>query len=166
MATSKSVHAKVDLPGLLLPVPPSLQGAPVHPHFCRRPSNPSRWFWFSLLWHLCSFLLGLGEHKILFVPSKTGVSVPPVLWKSCNQIPLAFHARFPRDFQSLCQIQAGKPDVKFTAFTRGGNLNKWEDFFGVIVLQFVGHLHCQYGIWFYRDCAPPPILLQLLCLWT
>ena len=37
MATSKSVHAKVDLPGLLLPVPPSLRWAPAHPHLHRGP---------------------------------------------------------------------------------------------------------------------------------
>ena len=29
---------------------------------------------------------------------------PPGLWKSCNQIPLAFKVRFPRDSQSLCHI--------------------------------------------------------------
>ena len=28
----------------------------------------------------------------------------PVLWNSCNQIPLAFKVRFPGGFQSLCQI--------------------------------------------------------------
>ena len=145
MATFRRVYTEEDLPSLLLPVsrpcawPLPTHTSPGEPH-------PSRWFRFSLLWSCCSFPLGLGVCVVWFVPSKTGVSVPPVLWKSCNQIPLAFHARFPRDFQSLCQIQAGKPDVKFTAFTRGGNLNKWEDFFGVIVLQFVGHLHCQYGI--------------------
>ena len=36
----------------------------------------------------------------------------------------------------------GKPDVRFRTLTMGGKLN----FFGMIVLQFVGHPHCQYGI--------------------
>ena len=31
-------------------------------------------------------------------------SVSPVLWKFCNQIPLAFKVKFPGDSQSLCQI--------------------------------------------------------------
>ena len=31
-------------------------------------------------------------------------SVPPVLWKFCNQIPLASIVRFPGGSQSLCQI--------------------------------------------------------------
>ena len=47
------------------------------------------------------------------------------------------------------------------------NLHTVGKFFGVIVLQFVGHPPSWYGIWFYCDCAPPTILVQLLlCLWT
>ena len=41
------------------------------------PPNTSRWFWFSLLWGHCSFPLGLGVCKILFVPPMTRVSVYP-----------------------------------------------------------------------------------------
>ena len=51
-----------------------------------------------------SFRLSLGMCKVLFVPSKYGVCFPPVLWKSYNQILLAFKARFPGDPQSLCQV--------------------------------------------------------------
>ena len=70
-----------------LPVPPSLWGAPADPHLHSRPSNTIRQFWFSLLWAHCSSPLGLSVHKILFVPSKTGVCFPqtsrsPVI-KSC-----------------------------------------------------------------------------------
>ena len=36
-----------------------------------------RLFWFSLLWGHGSSPLGLGVCKVLFVPSKTGVSVSP-----------------------------------------------------------------------------------------
>ena len=36
----------------------------------------------------------------------------------------------------------------------------------IIVLQFAGHPPDGYGIWFYHDCAPPTVSLQLLCLWT
>ena len=32
-------------------------------------------------------------------------SVSPVLWKFCNQIPLASKVKFPGGSQSLCQIQ-------------------------------------------------------------
>ena len=30
---------------------------------------------------------------------------------------------------------------------------QWDNFFGIIVFQFVGHLPIGYGIWFYCDCA-------------
>ena len=58
------------------------------------------------LWGYCSFPLSLGspqgfvctsQDKFLFTPGF------PLLWKSCNQISLAFKVRFPRDSQSLCQ---------------------------------------------------------------
>ena len=41
-----------------------------------------------------------------------------------------------------------------------------EDFFCIIVLQFVGHPPERYVIWFYQACTPPTISLWLLlCLW-
>ena len=43
---------------------------------------------------------------------------------------------------------------------------QWENFFAIIVLQFVGHPPGGCGIWFYPDCAPPTVSLWLLCLWT
>ena len=47
-----------------------------HPYFHRKPFNTSRYFWLSLLWGHCSFPLGLGADKILFVPSKPEVCFP------------------------------------------------------------------------------------------
>ena len=59
----------------------------------------------------------------------------PILWKFCNQIPLAFKVKFPGGSQSLCLIP------------RLGNLlwalelsQQCENFFGIIDLQFVGYL--------------------------
>ena len=87
---------------------------------------------------------------------------PPVLWKPYNQSLLAFSTRFPRNSQSLCWI------------SRLGSL-KWcselsqqcENFFGIIVLQSMGHSPGRYEIWFYGDCTPAIILQPLLlCLWT
>ena len=87
---------------------------------------------------------------------------PPVLWQSYNRIPLAFKVRFPGDSQSLCQI------ARLGSLLWGPEPSRqWENLFGIIVLQFVGHLPIWYGIWFYHDFAPLTILLQfLLCLWT
>ena len=86
----------------------------------------------------------------------------PVLWKSYNQIPLAFKFGFLRDSQSLCQI-ASLGSLMWSSEPS----QQWENFFGIIVLQFVGHLPIWYGIRFYPDFAPPTILLKLLlCLQT
>ena len=62
---------------------------------------------------------------------------PPVLWKSCNQIPLMWGL---------------EPS------------QQWETIFGIIVLQFVGHPPSGYSIWFYPDCIPPTVFLQLASL--
>ena len=65
---------------------------------------------------------------------------PPLLWKSYNQISVAFKIRFPVDPLSLCWI------------TRLGSLmwgsepsQQWENFFAIIVLQFLGCPPGRYG---------------------
>ena len=62
-------------------------------------------------------------------------SVSTVMCKLCNQIPLASKVKFPGSSQSLCRIYSL------------GNLlcalellHKCKNFFGIIVLLFVGHL--------------------------
>ena len=87
---------------------------------------------------------------------------PPVIWKSCNQIPLSFKVSFPRDPQSLLCIP------------RLGNLTwgsepsqQWQSFFGIVVLQSVRHAPDGCGIWFYPGCTSPTVSLQhLLCFRT
>ena len=78
----------------------------------------------GLFWGRCSLLLATDEHKIFFVPSKT---VSPVLWKFCNQIPLASKDKFPGNSQSVCTFPGWKICCVSSNF-----LNT--------VLQFVGHL--------------------------
>ena len=81
-----------------------------------------------------------------------------VLWKFYNQIPLAFS--FPGNSWSLCQnLQAGKLDVGLRTFTTVGKL------FWCYCSPVCGLPTYRYGVWFYCDCAPPDILLQLFpCL--
>ena len=112
-------------------MPLTPQQATVNPHLHRRFHDTHRQVWLSLLWRHCSFLLGPG---VGFVVPKQG-SVFPVLWSFCNQIPLAFKVIFPGYFQFLYLIP------------RLGNLlwalefsQQCENFFGIIVLQFVGPL--------------------------
>ena len=140
LANTKRAHAEVPFPGLLLPVSPSLWRAPADLNLCRGPSNTSRQIWLSLLWGQCSFPLGLGTHKILCHP-RVESSFPSVLWKSCNQILLAFKVRFPGDSQSLCPI------IRLGSLTWGSEPSQqWENLYGIIVFQFVGCLSSKYEI--------------------
>ena len=56
---------------LMHSVPPTLQQATANPHLHWRLLDTHGRVWVSLLWGHCSFLLGLGVHKVLFVPSKS-----------------------------------------------------------------------------------------------
>ena len=94
-------------------------------------------------------------------------SVSPVLWKFCNQIPLAFKVKLPGGSQYLCQIP------------RLGNLlwalelsQQCKNFFGIIVLQFVGCLlgdsmlgltHCLPGLLQPEPLSPWQVAVEL-CL--
>ena len=55
---------------LLHSVPPTLHQAITDPCLRRRLLDTHGQVWVSLLWDHCSFLLGPGVHKVLFVPSK------------------------------------------------------------------------------------------------
>ena len=67
MVTSfKRSHAQT-----LHSVPPTLQQATSDPCLCQRLLDTYRQVWVSLLWGHCSFLLGPGGHKVLFVPSES-----------------------------------------------------------------------------------------------
>ena len=68
--THRQVWTKGHTLGLLYSVPLNPWQATVDPRPCRRLLDTHRQVWFSLLWGHCSFLLGPGVHKVLFVPSK------------------------------------------------------------------------------------------------
>ena len=101
-------------------------------------------------------------HTLLCVCSPRVESLfPPVLSKSCNQIPLAFKVWFSRNSSSHCQTP------RLGSLTCGSEPSlQWVDFCGISVLQFVSHPPSSYGICFYCDSAPPTVSLWLLlCLW-
>ena len=62
-------------------------------------------------------------------------SVSPVLWKFCNQIPLAFKVIFPGGSQSLCQIQRLGNRLWALELSQ-----QCKNFFAIIVPWFVGCL--------------------------
>ena len=59
------------MPALLHSVSPTLQQATADTHLCQRLLDIHSQVWVNLLWGHCSFLLGPGAHKVLFVPSKS-----------------------------------------------------------------------------------------------
>ena len=79
-------------------VPPTLQQATTSTYLCQRLLDTHRQVWVTLLCGHCSFLLGPGVHKVLFVPPK---SLFPL---SCARIPLVSKVKFPGGSQSLYQI--------------------------------------------------------------
>ena len=101
-------------------------------------------------------------HTLLSVcPPRVESPFPPVLSKSCNQIPVGFKVWFSRNSSSRCRTP------RLGSLTWGSEPSlQWVDFYGINVLQSVSHPPSSYGIWFYCDCAPPTISLWLLlCLW-
>ena len=79
--------------------------------------------------------------RFCLYPQRVESLFPPVLWKFCNQIPLAFKFRFPGDFQSVCQ----SPKLRSLTWSSDPS-QQWENFFGIIVLRFVCHSAGRYGI--------------------
>ena len=103
---------------------------------------------------------GPDVHTTCVCPPKVESLFPPVLSKSCSQIPLAFEVWFSGNSSSHCHT----PRLGSLAWDSEPSL-QWVDFCGVTVLQFVSHPPSSYGIWFYCDCVPPTISLRLLvCL--
>ena len=100
------------------------------------------------------FFWVLVQAKLCLCPPRLESLFTPVLWKSCNQILLAFKVRFFGDSKSLCWVP------RLGSLTWGTELSKqWENFFGIIVLQFAGYSPGGYGIWLHHMYVPPTILL-------
>ena len=80
---------------------------------------------------IAPFLWVLALGRFCLCPPRLESLFPPVLWKSCNQIPLAFKFQISWGFPvPLSDPQAGKPEVGFRTFTTVGELF-WYIFFPV-----------------------------------
>ena len=158
--TSKRAYTKWHLPGLLLPVPHPCS-KPLLTHAVRGVAGRFGRFDSVSCRVTTTFPWVLVCTRFCRCPLRVESLFPPVLWKSCNHILLAFTVRFPWSSQSLCQIP------KLGSLTWGSEPSQQqENFFGIINLQFVGCPSSRYGIWFYHDFTPLNILLWLLlCLW-
>ena len=142
-ASSKTVYTKGDHPVFL-----SLWWALANPHLHRRPSNTSRQFWFSFQWGLLCILVC----RTFFCALQDWSLFRLVLWKSYNQIPLAFKARFPVDSQFFCQV----PRLGSLGLRTFTTVQEW--------LWYSCSPPGGDGIWFYCDCVPPAISLRPLSL--
>ena len=112
-----------------------MAGTVIHPSLRWRLLDTHRPVWLSLLWGHCSFLLGPCAHKVLFAPFCLPRVCFPVLWNFCNQIPLAFKVKFPGSSQFLRWIPRLGNLLRALEFSQ-----QCRNFFGIIVLQFVGCL--------------------------
>ena len=163
MADSGRAHAKEYFPELLLPVSLSLGEPQLPPTSAGDPSTlAGRSGSVSPQGH-CSFPWVQMRTLLCVCPPRVESLFPPVLPKSCNQIQLAFKVWFSRNSSSHCRT----PRLGSLMWVSEPSL-QWMDFCGISVCQFVSHPPSSYGIWFYCDCAPPTISLQLLlclCMW-
>ena len=92
-------------------------------------------------YEVASFFPDPCVHNTLCAPSKSGVSVSPVLWNSSDHTPLAFKARFSGASSSHCQIP------RLGSLMWGSEFSLlWENFCGIIIFQFVYRPPGGYGI--------------------
>ena len=125
IVTSIRAYTKGDLPGLLLPAPSSLWWTFANPHLTGDPPTLADSFPSVFCGVTAPFLWVFVNTKFCLCPLRLESLFPPILWKSCNQIPLNFKVRFPENPRFLVPFsdpQAGKPDVGFRTFTTVGEL--------------------------------------------
>ena len=123
------------MPRLLYSVHPTTQQATIDPCLHHRLLRHSQ---ASLAQSLVgSLLLSPGSWYAQGFVCALRESVSPVLWKFCNQIPLAFKVKSIGDSQSFfCQI------LRLGSLLWSLELShQCENFFGIIVLQFVSCPH-------------------------
>ena len=145
----------------MLPVSPSLWWAPADPHFTGDAPALAGIFGSVSCGVTAPFLWVLVCRRPCWCAPRLESLFPPVLWKSYNQIPLSFKARFHGGSQSFCRIP------RLGSLMWGSEPSQQLDNFAITVLPFVRHPSGGYGIWFCRNCALPTISLwHHLCLWT
>ena len=160
---------------LLHSVPLTLQQATTDPVFCQRLLNTHRQVWASLLWGHCSFLLGPGAQKVLFVPSK---SLFPQVYVSPGGSMVGLMVTFSKRAMPYLGMLHPEPLPLWQATAdlylcrRHSNTvlsqSQW-DLWVLVCTRFFWALQASLaGMGFDSKCdfAPPTILLGLLlCPW-
>ena len=97
------------------------------------------------------FPLAPSAHKTLHAPFKNRGTFPPAPWSSCNQALLAFKAKCSGGSSSWYQTP------RLESLMWGSEVSLlWENFWDIIIFQFVGLPPRGYGTWLYCKCTPPP----------
>ena len=97
----------------------------------------------SVSWWMQNFVCGLRGWSLYF-PQSSGSSIIKSCWLS-RPNSVGIHSPFAGS--SGWEAWSSQPS------------QQWENFFGIIVLQWVGHPPGRYGAWFYGDCTSPTISL-------
>ena len=119
MAASKRAYAKGDLPGLLLPVTPAC-GELLPTRASTECLLRLAGSFGSVSWGFAAPFLWVLVWKIVFVPSKTGVSVSSILMEVLKLNPAGLQGQIPQEFLvPLSDPQAGNPDVGLRTSTSG-----------------------------------------------
>ena len=169
--------------GPLHSMPPTLQQATTNPRLCWTLLDTHRQVWVSLLWGHCSFLLGPGMHKVLFVPtkslfpqtcvssgssmaglmatsSKTAYAIPRSIAPSHTQ---SAAPRVPAPAAVYCwPVSPQKPLKHSSASVSVGSFYPGVHKVCLIPLNISGRM----GFDSKHDFTPSTILLGLLCPWT
>ena len=162
---------------LLCSVPQTLQQVTSNPHLCQRLLDTHRRVWVSLLLGHCSFLLGPGMYKVLFVPSE---SLSPVLCKFW-WLYGGVHGDLPKEglcHTHVCCTQSpclcGRPLLTHTSAGdaqtlkgRSGSVSVGSPVAHKVLFEPSKHLWQVWGLILDAVSPPPTILLGLLlCPWT
>ena len=131
------------MPGLLYSVLLTPGQATVNLCLSWRFLDTHRQAWLSFLWYYCSFLLGLGAHRVLFVPSRS------LFPQSCGSSVIKSHWPSKSNSLGLLSPFAGSPRLENLLWALELS-QQCENFFGILVLQFV-------------DCLRGGSLVRLTC---
>ena len=108
---------------LLHSVPPTCSKPPPDPRLHQRLLDTHGQVWVSPLWGHCSFLLGPGVHKVLFVASKSPVSsVLCKLWWLYGGVNAVARSAAPRALRQASVDRTSQRDVFLAQFLWAGRV--------------------------------------------
>ena len=156
-------------------VPPTLQQATNDPRLCQRLLDTHGQVWVSFLWGHCSFLLGPGAYRVLFVPSQSLFPVLCTFWQLYGGLLVTSSNRAYAILGSAASRAPAPTAVHCWPVPPQETRKLSSVSVSVGSLGHGGHTRFVWALWASlagmgfdskRDFAPPTILLGLLlCPW-